>query len=171
MTHRAMVEETTTSPPSLATTVSTIAAVISSEHFPTGDRAALRRLSPGQPTSLAFCRFAFRHLPESWESRQDSWVVIVAGIALMCPNPHQPGRPAGRALAECDYSEKRLERLLAADEGTLHTLTLRAARFLAAKRETCNWVDFANLLLVQDLGKRESARLQIARDFYRNQKD
>lgn len=152
----------------LASSIGHIAATLDARHFPTGDHAALRRLHPGLPPSLAFYRFAFKHLPEYWESQRNAWMTLVTGIALMCPKPHRPDRPAGLALAEAGYSEKRLERLLAAEGDTLHTLLLRAVRFLAAKNAACNWVDFARLLLTKDADKLENARLRIAKDYYRH---
>jgi len=165
MTHPASADLPETLSTSLASLVRHLASTIAAEHFPTGDRAALRRLNPDAMPNLAFYRFAFRHLPQNWESRRAAWTALVAGIALMCPKPHRPDRSAGLALAETGYSEKRLERLLAAEGDTLHTLLLRAARFLAAKNEACNWVDFAHLLLDTNP---ENARLKIARDYYRN---
>lgn len=153
--------------PSLASAVGRIAAALGSEDFPPGLRAGLRRLSPGRPPGLAFYRFAEAHLPLEWERVQDRWVTIVCGMALMSPGPHRPDQPAGKTLAESGYSEKRLERLLAADEEALQTLLLRAARFLAAKGAPCNWTDFAALLLAQGDQPREKARLRIARDFYK----
>jgi CRISPR system Cascade subunit CasB len=152
---------------SLASSIGHIVAILDAEHFPTGDLATLRRLSPSSPPSLTFYRFAFKHLPDNWEANRDAWQTLVAGIALLCPKPHRPDRSVGQALAEAGYSEKRLERLLAAEGETLHTLLLRAVRFLAAKNEACNWVDFARLLLSVDSAKQEQARLTIARNFYR----
>ncbi|CAG0994828.1 hypothetical protein MYXO_02620 [Myxococcaceae bacterium] len=154
---------------SLASSIGHIAATLTAEHFPTGDHAALRRQSPGTPPGLAFYRFAFKHLPPNWEAQRDAWMTLVSGIALMCPKPHRPDRAVGLALAEVGYSEKRLERLLASEGETLHTLLLRAVRFLAAKNASCNWVQFARLLLSTDEEKREAARLTIARFYYRNQ--
>lgn len=153
--------------PTLAQTIGQLASLIAADHFSTGERAALKRLDPAGPPSLPFYRFAFRYLPENWEWQQLAWMTLIAGIALMCPNPHNPKRPLGLVLAEAGYSEKRLERLLAAEGETLHTLLLRAVRFLAAKGEAVNWMDFARLLLATDPDKREEARLHIARDFYR----
>ena len=157
------VSETST----LAQTIAHLAYVIGADRFPTGERAALKRLDPGGPASLPFYRFAFRHLPDNWERHQPAWMTLIAGIALMCPKPHNPKRPVGLALAKAGYSEKRLERLLAAEGETLRTLTLRAARFLAAKGESVNWTDFARVLLATEPAKYEEARLHIARDFYR----
>lgn len=163
----AQVESAPSSPQSLSSVVGRIAAVIGSEDFPTGDRARLRRLAPGESPPLAFYRFAFRHLPEGWDRNQPAWITLVSGLALMSPRPHQPGRHAGQVLAESGYSEMRLERLLAADYATLYTLLLRAVRFLAAKGEKCDWLDLSPLLFSRESSKREEARLRIARDFYR----
>lgn len=155
----------------LGKTIGHVAAILCADSFPTGERAALRRLDPNSPASLAFYRFAFRHLPENWECRQSDWMALVAGIALMCPHTHRPDRPAGQSLAESGYAEARLERMLSAEGETLRVLLLRAARFLAANKQACNWTDLAWLLLATDHERREQARLNIARAYYRNLKD
>lgn len=156
---------------SLGSSIGHLAGVIASENFPTGERAALKRLTPRLPPSLTFYRFAFRHLPEGWEAQQAEWMAVVSGLALMCPQPHRPDRPAGWALSEAGYSEVRLERLLAAKGEDLHILALRAARFLAAKAESVNWVDLARLLLTKDKGKLENMRFKFARDYYTHLKE
>lgn len=155
----------------LADTIGHIVKVISSDRFPTGDRAALRRMTPGQPLPLVFYRFALQHLPEGWDRDQDrllDWVTIVAGIALMSPNAHRIDLPLGKALAEARYSEVRLERLLASEGSIRRILLLRAARFLAAKGSPCNWVDTAQLLLTRDPQKREQVHKRIAKEFYQS---
>jgi len=156
---------------SLSKVVARIAAVLSSNSFPTGERAALKRLDPNGQPNLVFYRFAFRHLPEGWEFQTTAWMTLVAGIALMYPNPHRIDRPAGQAMAESGYSEARLERLLAARGSTLQTLLLRSVRYLAAKSASCNWTDFARLLLSIDPKKQQAVRLTIARAFYHNLKE
>jgi len=158
----------TKSPPGLTlpSAIGHIAAVIGKDEFPTGDRAALRRLDPDAEAPLAFYRFAFRHLPEKWAAHKRAWMTICAGIAIMQPYAHRPDVPAGRALAEAGYSEARLERLLGASGTVLDTLVLRAARLLAAKGNAANWTDFARLLLADAPDKREAIRMQFARHFY-----
>ena len=161
-------------PPSLARLIGRVAAIVGSEDFPTGERAALKRLAPDRPPSLAFYRFCFEYLPEGWQRQMGAWQALLAGLALMGTQPHRPDRPVGQALAEHHYSEARLERLLAAQDDVLYTLTLRVARFLAARGESVNWLDLAQLLLAQDREKREVVRLKIAGDYYRyqnNEKD
>lgn len=153
----------------LAGAIAHAAGVIASEGFPTGDRAALRRMVPGHPPPLAFYRFALRHLPESWEHHRDDWMALVAGMALMSPSAHQPGRGLGRVLAEAGFSEARLERLLASEGDTRRILLLRATRFLSAKAGSFDWSQGARLLLTRDKDKREGLYQQIARDFYQQQ--
>jgi CRISPR system Cascade subunit CasB len=157
-------------PPSLWASIAKIAGILASEHFSTGDRAALKRMAPDQPPPLAFYRFAFRELPENWERHRAAWQTLTAAMALSSNhgNPHNPKRPLGRVLAEQGYSEARLERLLAAEGDTLNTLLLRAARFLAAKGEAVDWADGARLLLTVSDDGREQIRREIAGDFYRN---
>lgn len=161
--------EPQTSEAKLSSHIAQIAGVISGDRFPTGQRAALRRMIPNQPPPLAFYRFALRYLPEQWESGPESskdWVTLVAGIALMSPNAHRPDKRLGVVLAEAHFSEARLERLLSAEGDTRRILLLRAARFLAAKSSPCNWVDAAHFLLTRDTDKRENLHRRIARDFY-----
>jgi CRISPR system Cascade subunit CasB len=153
----------------LASRIGQIAAVLGSDNFPPGERAALRRMGPSQLPPLAFYRFAGRYLPANWDrdaDTRDDWTVLVAGMALMSPHAHRPDRGLGSALAAAGYADARLERLLAAAGDTRRTLLLRTARFLAAKSEVCNWVDAAQLLLTRDPERREALHRRIAKDFY-----
>ncbi|MCS6915939.1 MAG: type I-E CRISPR-associated protein Cse2/CasB [Myxococcales bacterium] len=143
-----------------------IAGILGAEEFPTGERAQLKRMTPDTPPPLAFYRLAYRYLPEGWERRWEAWMTLVAGLAIMGSGGHNPERRAGQVLAESNYSEKRLERLLAAEDETLHSLLLRAVRFLAAKGAVVNWLDFAYLLGLA--GDPQYARMRIAQDYYRN---
>lgn len=143
-----------------------IAGIISSERFPTGERAALRRMTPGHSLPLCFYRFAFNYLPENWQYAREDWTTLVAGLALMSPNAYNPQRGLGGALAEVGYSELRLERLLAAVDETRRTLFLRAVRFLAAKSMAFNWLEGARFLLAKDRDKLETLNVSIARDYY-----
>lgn len=146
--------------------VGRIAGVIGSERFPTGERAALRRMAPGHRLPLSFYRFAFNYLPAGWEHAIDDWVTLVAGIALMSPQAYSPQAGFGKVLAESNYSELRLERLLAAEDEVRRILFLRAVRYLAAKSKPFNWAEGARFLLARSEDKREALSLRIARDFY-----
>lgn len=143
-----------------------IAGIIGSDRFPTGERAALRRMTPGHPLPLSFYRFALSYLPTGWEHAVDDWTTLVAGIALMTPSAYSAQVGFGKALAEAGYSEARLERLLAAECDVRRTLFLRAIRFLAAKSKPFNWAEGARFLLTKSESKRETLNLGIARDFY-----
>lgn len=157
-------------PQSLARLIGRVAGIVSSESFPSGDRAALKRLTPDRPPSLAFYRFCVLHLPDNWQNNVGAWQTLLAGLAIMGVQPHRPDRPVGQALAEHRYSEARLERLLMARDDVLLTLTLRLVRFLAAKGESVNWLDLAKLLLTKDRDEQQTIRLKIASDYYRHQK-
>jgi len=146
--------------------ITRMAAVICSSRFPTGDRAALRRMVPGHPVPLTFYRFAFSYCPENWQSYREEWISIVAGMALMNPNAHDPHMGLGSALAKTNYSEARLERLLDSNGAVRRLLFLRTVRFLAAKLQPFNWVEGARFLLTSDAEKREALNARIARDFY-----
>lgn len=161
-----MLEQQTPEQPSLAAAIGRAAGIICNDGFPAGDRAKLRRMAPGQPLPLVFTRFALAHLPESWERHLDDWTTLLAGIAIMAPHAHRPGRGLGRALAEAGYSEARLERLLDSVGETRRTLLLRAARFLAAKAAPFDWHDAAQLLLIREEAKRERINQGIAREFF-----
>ncbi len=165
-----MLESQTPEQPSLAAAIGRAAGIICSDGLPTGDRAKLRRMAPGQPLPLVFTRFALAHLPESWERHPDDWAALLAGIAIMAPRAHRPGHGLGRALAESGYSEARLERLLDANGETRRTLLLRAVRFLTAKSAPFDWHDAAQLLLTRDEAKRDRINQRIARDFFSNLK-
>lgn len=165
----AMTKESGRAEDDLVGRIAHVARVIGSPDFPTGDRAALRRMSPGQPLPMAFYRFALRHLPENWETRLADWVTLVAGMAIMYPSIHRPDQGLGAALAEAGYAEARLERLLASEGDTRRSLLLRAARFAGAKGIAFNWADGARLLLTSDAEKREELHRRIARDFYISQ--
>jgi CRISPR system Cascade subunit CasB len=156
---------------SLNSTMARIAAMIGADHFPTGERAALKRMARDEPPGLAFYRFWPRYLGAEAppDGRVREWAALLAGIALMGRNAHQPGRRFGTVLAETRYSEDRLERLLGTDDPEVRrTLFLRAVRFLAAKGEAFDWIGAASWLLASD-DKREDSARRIARDFYATQ--
>ena len=77
--------------------IARIAGVLSGERFPTGTRAALKRFSPGEHVPIEFYSFAYRYLPDGWEKSMDAWATIVAGIAMMSPNAHNPQVRYGQA--------------------------------------------------------------------------
>jgi CRISPR system Cascade subunit CasB len=165
---------TATQPPeatSLAPAITRLAGVIGASHYPTGDRAALRRWTPGQPAPLAFYRLWLRHLGQEIPSERqiEAWATLAWGIATCGTGCHDPHRPLGRALTECRFAEGRLERLLSAPDDVRLDLFMSAVRFLAAQGERFDWHDAALFLLTTDADKRESLHRRIASDYYRHQ--
>ncbi len=155
----------------LAAAIARLAGVIGSAHYPTGERAALRRWAPGQPVPLAFYRLWLRYLERGLppESQTTPWMALVWGLATCGEGCHDPHRPWGQALAESEFAEGRLERLLSAPEDVRLELFMSAIRFLAAKGERFNWVEVAEYLLTHDPDKRERLNRRIATAFYRRQ--
>lgn len=157
--------------PTLGSLIARIAGVMGEDRFPTGERAALKRLAPNEPPGLAFFRFWPRYVGADAPSDTQvaDWAAILSGIALMGRNAHQSGRRFGAVLAETRYSEGRLERLLATEDPAVRrVLFARAVRFLAAKGEAIDWLGAASWLLSSD-ESRETAARRIARDYYATQ--
>ncbi len=156
--------------PTLASDIARLAGVIGATHYPSGDRAALRRWAPGQPAPLAFYRLWLRHLGSDLppEKLTEVWMVLVWGIASLGEKCHDPKRPFGQSLAESGYSEGRLERLLSAPDDVRIDVFMSAVRFLAAKGERFDGRDAAQFLLTIDADKRESLHRRIAAAYFRH---
>jgi len=155
----------------LPSRIGQIAATLGGDHFPTGERAALKRFAPGQSVPLAYWRFWPRWLSADAppEAQSQDWALILAGLAWMGRAGHQPKARLGATLAEHGYSEQRLERLLAAeDAATRRQLFARMVRFLAAKGAAIDWLEAARFLLAGD-ALRETLAHRIARDYYTTQ--
>jgi CRISPR system Cascade subunit CasB len=154
----------------LPETVARIARLLAQAHYPNGDRAALKRWSPGQPLPLAYYRLWLQHLraePPS-DAQAIPWMATVWGLALAGVDAHRPQRPLGRALAESGFAQARLERLLSAPEALRLDLYGSAVRFLGAKGEGCNWTEWARYLLTHDPEARERLHRGIARSYYQH---
>ncbi|WP_018234385.1 type I-E CRISPR-associated protein Cse2/CasB [Thioalkalivibrio thiocyanodenitrificans] len=156
--------------PGLPALVGRIAALFSSAHYPSSDRAALKRWAPGQPTPLAYYRLWMCHLrqdPPS-DSQTMAWSCVAWALASAGGASHQPSRPLGQALAEARFSEARLEQMLSAPEEVRARLCQAAVRFLAAKGERWNFSELAHYLLTRDAEKREAVNRRIASSYYRH---
>ena len=154
----------------LAARVAKLAQVLSSPHFATADRIALKRYSPVKAPPLAFYRTWLRHLGDDLPNEAEirSWALIAWGLAFMGPQAHRRDRALGAALAASGYSEARLERLLAAEAEARIDLFASLVRFLANKSESFDWVDAARLLLTRDPERLEAAYRRIAVAYYRH---
>jgi CRISPR system Cascade subunit CasB len=149
--------------------VPSIAAVIKSEHFATGERAALKRMALDGTAPLALHRFMLRHIDEPWQGKRwlPEWRSLICSLAIQRDGGFDPGYPMGKALAKARFSETRLERLLSAKGDTLRRLALRAARQLAAAGIAADWRQFADLLFSRKPEIREAINRRIARDYFR----
>jgi CRISPR system Cascade subunit CasB len=139
---------------------------------PPGDLAALRRLKPGDPSCLAFWKIAAAYLESSLpgggprrDETENRWSVILAAMAEL-EGLHQPRRPLGSALAEVDYSEIRLLRLLRARDEALADAVRTMAHFLRSKTTGANQSDLAQLVLSAGRRDEEAVRRRIARNYY-----
>jgi CRISPR system Cascade subunit CasB len=149
--------------------VPALAAVLRAEHFPTGERAALKRMGLDGPAPLAFHSFMLHHVDSAWqaESWTPEWRALICSLAIQRDGGFDPSKPLGQVLAEAGFSEYRLERLLSAGGETLRSLALRAARQVAAKGASTDWRQLADLLFSRNREIRESVNRRIARDYYR----
>jgi CRISPR type I-E-associated protein CasB/Cse2 len=154
--------------------VARIARRLGDPEFPTGDHAALRRLSTDGP-ELRHAVALYRLMEEFGISASDAdqvrrWAAIVNALAL-CRGAHDPLQPCGAALAAMRFSEERLAALLAADRDALIDLVPRVARRLAATGERMDWRLLARLLL--EVGRNDARadeiRSRIAREYVRAQ--
>jgi CRISPR system Cascade subunit CasB len=127
-------------------------------------------MDPDRPSPLVLYRVAAQFFPGQWDGTEASirdWMAVAAGLAIMAPDGHRPGLELGRALARARMSEASLERLLAARADTRRTLLLRAARFMAAKVERCDWAEAAFFLLGRTDDTIEAANRRVASAYYR----
>jgi len=163
--------------PSRQKIIASIAGQLGADHYPTGERAALKRMDPDQPSSGAYAA-AVRLLLNADadaevknDARLKCWTLLIHAKALMSGPGHAPHgwrdeHAAGRVMFESGYSEDRLRRLLEARGKTFDDLLSRMARFLAAKRAVVNWGDLAPLVLDPEGSERaEQARLNLMRQF------
>ncbi len=148
--------------------IAKLSAIIGSEHYPSSDRAALKRYSPGAPVPLAFYRLWLKHIDDEIPSNLSAWATVTFGLAYMGKSSHKPERSLGQALAEAGYSEARLEQMFAADHQVLIRLFTGMIRFLATKGEGFNWTTAARLVLTGDKEKLEAIHKKIASDYYRS---
>ncbi|SRR5690606_12976128 len=154
-------------PTSLGARVGRLAAIIGNGNYPAGDRAALKRWAPGQPTPLAYYRLWLRDAGDELPAGQnEAWMTVAWGLALMGEGGHRPGRPLGQVLAQTGYHEARLERLLEAPDELRIELFMGLVRFLAAKGEGFDWTGAAAFMLAGEPEAREAVRRRIARDYY-----
>lgn len=153
-----------------------LAAHIASPGTSTGERAALARLSPGQPlrpheiAALARALIAADLDPEQWQSAAwQRWALIAHGIALA---GHDAAGRLGAQLARAKVSEPRVTRLLTARGSAFAQLLPRLLRLLASQGVRPNWRELGPLILKEssndstDQAEAEDIRLRIAGAYF-----
>jgi CRISPR system Cascade subunit CasB len=158
---------TLTSTRSSASAVLSLAGAINHLDFPTGDRAELRRWTPGEVPPLAYWRLAADRIPANLRVGRDdqNWAFYVHAVALLAPEGHTPGVSIGDALRRTGYHEKRVARLLGADEGdAFRSALLQAVRWLASHRRGVDTVELAGAFR---FGGTDHTRERIARGYYK----
>lgn len=159
-----------TDQPSLASTVGSIASAIE-KVLSSGDVAALRKLSPEDPSCAAYWRLMSMNpglLPQVGEGREDierRWASVLQAMATLA-GLHNLRIPLGRALAEAGVAEQRLLRLLRASGPSLADAVRITAHHLAQKAVSSNHLELAQLVLSDGGPNEDTVRRRIARSYY-----
>jgi hypothetical protein len=149
----------------------------------TGPAAELRRMDPAAPTlPPAFWACLLAHVPEPLRSfdaggtaipherAERAWAVILNGLAVMTPEPHQPRARIGEVLRDTGYSEPRFVRLLRAEGPALPQEAGIACRWLRAKGRPIDWIDFGRFIHARMTGNHDQAERhahRMARAYFR----
>ena len=157
-------------------TVRHIARELEQEAIAPGDRAAMRRIRPGEIGGPAFWKVAIRYLEpaglladadSSLRRRQELyWSTILASMA---EGPPFGARSLGRALADAGVTEARVLRLLRAQDDALLDAARTVAHQLAAQGSEFDWSDMVELLSSDSAPHAEAVRRRIAYDYYRQE--
>ena len=151
--------------------IATMAGLLSSASFPTGDHAALRRMQPESPSAhaeIAAERLFVRVGLEPTRTERKRWLFVVHCLALI-NGRHDKDAITGRVLADIQYSEERLTRLLSADFRVVADVVPRLARLIGSKGVPIDWLSVSQLLLWtgRNETRADQARHWIARTYAR----
>ena len=149
-----------------------IASRLANDGFPTSDHAALRRMDPQAPSSHAEIAaerlLASAGAEPTGEEDRKRWVLIIHCLALT-RGQHSLDAFTGQVLAELQYSEERINRLLASDFEVIANMLPRLARLLGAKGVAVDWLPLARI--ARWTGRAEShadqSRNRVARQYAR----
>ena len=146
-----------------------------------GERASLRRLRPGCPTTPTFWILLSRvveahdappHDPEGLADWEQRWASIARCVAELA-DLHSPTRPLGTALSEAQVSPERVVRLLGARAPTLFDEIRRTGHLVLSRATRLDLGDAAEMLRYDDGDRADAVRRKVARTYYaaENRKD
>ena len=149
-----------------------IASRLANDGFPMGDYAALRRMNPQTPSSHAEIAaerlLASAGAAPTGEADRKRWLLIIHCLALT-RGQHSHRASTGSVLAQVQYSEERINRLLSADFEVIADVLPRLARFLGAKGAAIDWLPLARI--ARWTGRAENradqSRNRVAREYAR----
>lgn len=149
-----------------------IAFRLANDGFPMGDHAALRRMNPQAPSSHA--EIAAERLLSSagaeptGEADRKRWLLIIHCLALT-RGQHAHSASTGATLAQVQYSEERINRLLSSDFEVIADVLPRLARFLRAKGSAIDWLPLARIArwTGRDESRADQSRNRVAREYAR----
>lgn len=154
----------------LSSIIDSVADGIASGRFGKGGLAELRRLNIDSPDKATFWKIFVTAIAPSDDisaTNEREWAVILKGMGMMAPHHHSSKAPLGFVLAQNDFSEMRLLRLLRSQGSTMNKCVMEVCHFLGQKRQPFDWYQMAMLILSKDIDKKESIRRRIASDYYR----
>jgi CRISPR system Cascade subunit CasB len=151
------------------TVVQKLCGALSSDGFPPGDLAQLRRLDPDDPANFTFWRvmtlYAPHELARPGDDHERRWKLVLWALATL-NGLHDPHKPLGGALGEAGFSELRLSRLLRAEDDTLAPEIRSATRYLASKGKPSDLLDFARLVLSPEGPQADKVRRRVAATYF-----
>jgi CRISPR type I-E-associated protein CasB/Cse2 len=157
--------------------VQRIARELEQEVITSGDRAALRRIQPGEAGAPAFWKIAIRHLEPAGlladvdgPLRQWQEMYWSTALSAMAEGPPLGRRSFGRALAETGVAEARVLRLLRAHEEVLLATVRTVTHQLDAAGCAFDWSDIVELMSSDGSPYAEAVRRRIAYDYYRQER-
>lgn len=130
-----------------------------------GELADMRRLSLSEMPGAIFWKLISHHqLDVSHPKTEEKWMLLFFCLGHL-KGSNARGPHLGRSLANAEFSEARLLKLLKAEESAFSHQLRSAVRYLAVKGEDVNLLHIA-LLIFSEGEKRITIRKQIAGDYY-----
>lgn len=159
----------------LGSAIANLASRLNPDRIGAGPLAELRRMDVARLPPPAFWRLLLEYVPETLRPppAEPAWALLIGGMARMARkdrSPHAQRIGLGAVLAETDYAEPRLVRLLRADSDALVGELRAVCMWLDTKGRAVDWTLIAELVLGRAAKLRpfdaDCAARQIARDYF-----